>query len=427
MLLILRVATAVLGQVLSGRTLDGELASAWRRHPELTAHQRAAVQDACYGALRHLGSVDARLEALLQKPIQDERLRHLLRVALYELGYTRAAPHAVVDHAVQCCVSLGMPAAKGLTNAVLRNAQRWKTQLDAAAAATDVARYSHPQWWIDRLRRQQPARWADILEADNRHPPLTLRVNRRRVSRQLFLEKLAAAGIAARSVGEDGVLLESPCAVERIPGFADGDASVQDASAQLAAVMLDAKPGSRVLDACSAPGGKAAHILERADVELLAVDIDEERLARVRATLQRLGLSASLACGDAAQPRAWWDGKLYDYILADVPCSASGVVRRHPDIKWLRREDDIAQYAKRQALILDALWQLLGRDGKLLYATCSIFQEENSLQVARFLERHPDARRIVPPGAENLLQEPAGQILPDAEHDGFFYALLQKA
>ncbi|HWI15428.1 MAG TPA: 16S rRNA (cytosine(967)-C(5))-methyltransferase RsmB [Burkholderiales bacterium] len=427
MLEILRVASGVLGNVLSGRTLDAELATAWRRHPGLTPHERAVVQDVCYGTLRHLGRVDAMLDALVQKPVTDERLRHLLRIAVYALEHTRLAPHAIVDHAVQACVAFGMPAAKGLTNAVLRNLQRQKQRVSAAAVATELGRYSHPQWWIDRVRAEQPACWREILEADNLHPPLTLRVNRRHLSRDAYLEMLTAERIAARPVGADGVVLESPCPVDRIPGFSNGDVSVQDASAQLAAVMLAPAQGSRVLDACTAPGGKAAHILERGEVELHAIDVDETRLDRVRSNLSRLGLSASVACGDAAQPRDWWDGKPYDAILADVPCSASGVVRRHPDIKWLRRPDDIPRYAARQADILDALWQLLGKDGKLLYATCSVFQEENSLQVARFLERHPDARRIDPPGAENLLQQPAGQILPDADHDGFFYALLQRA
>lgn len=427
MLDILRVATKVLGQVLSGRNLDAELAAAWRGHPRLSAHERAVIQDASYGALRHLGRIDAMLDALLQTPITDERLRYLLRIALYQLEYTRAAPHAVVDYAVQCCAALGMPAAKGLTNAVLRNAQRQKAKITAAADLTEVGRYSHPQWWIDQLRREQPRHWRHVLEANNCHPPMTLRVNRRRLSRDDYLEVLAAANIPAHAIGDDAVVLEAPRPVDRIPGFDRGDVSVQDASAQLAAVMLHAQPGTRVLDACTAPGGKAAHILERADVQLLALDVDDGRLERVRANFARLGLQGTVVCGDAARPADWWDGVPYDRILADVPCSASGVVRRHPDIKWLRRPADIPAYAAQQASILDALWPLLGKDGKLLYATCSVFQEENSLQVARFLERHPDARRIVPPGADNTLQEPAGQILPDADHDGFFYALLQKA
>lgn len=426
MLDILRVSTLVLGHVLGGRSLDGELASAWRRHARLSAHQRAAIQDACYGSLRHLGHLDAMLAALLQKPLSDERLRNLLRVSLYELAYTRAAPHAIVDHAVRCCPLLGVPSAKGLTNAVLRNYQRRQEAIAEAADASATGRYSHPQWWIERLRAQYPTRYAAILEADNQHPPLTLRVNRRKTSRDAYLADLEAHGIAAHATGQDAVVLATPCPVDRIPGFNEGCVSVQDASAQLAAVYLDAPSGSRVLDACSAPGGKAAHVLECADVELIALDREESRLARVRENFARLKLQAEVVCGDAASPGDWWDGKPFDRVLADVPCSASGVVRRHPDIKWLRRSEDIPAYAERQAAILDALWQMLGNDGKLLYATCSVFQEENSFQVQRFLERHPDARRVVLPGADNPLQEPAGQILPDVDHDGFFYALLQK-
>jgi ribosomal RNA small subunit methyltransferase RsmB len=426
MLLILRVSAWVLGRVLGGHTLDGELAAAWHRHAQLSAHQRAAIQDACYGSLRHLGHIDAMLTALLQKPLSDERLRNLLRVSLYELAYTRAAPHAVVDHAVQCCPLLGLPSAKGLTNAVLRNFQRRRATIAAAADANAVGHYSHAQWWIDRLRAQYPTRYIAIMEADNRHPPLTLRVNRRKTSRDAYLADLESRGIAAHAIGRDAVVLAAACPVDRIPGFREGCVSVQDASAQLAAVYLGAAAGSRVLDACSAPGGKAAHVLECADLELTALDREESRLARVRENLARLDLQARVVCGDAAQPGDWWDGKPFDRILADVPCSASGVVRRHPDIKWLRRAEDLSAYAERQTAILDALWQMLANDGKLLYATCSVFQEENSFQVQRFLERHPDARRVVPPGADNLLQEPAGQILPDEDHDGFFYALLQK-
>lgn len=423
---VLCIAAGVLGQVLSGRSLDAELGGAWRRHTALTPHQRAVIQDACYGVLRHLGRIDALLAALLQKPLTDDRLRQLLRVGVYELDCTRAAPHAVVDHAVSACVALGVPAAKGLVNAVLRNFQRHKERLVAAAQRTDTGRYSHPQWWIDKLRAQYPAHYETILEADNQHPPLTLRVNRREVTRDAYLAELAAAGVAARPVGDDGVVLTVACPVERIPRFAAGGVSVQDASAQYAAALLDAPPGSRVLDACSAPGGKAAHVLERGDVDLLALDRDAARLERIRENFARLGLAAPVMGGDAAVPAAWWDGRPYDRILADVPCSASGVVRRHPDIKWLRREEDIARYAERQRAILDALWQLLGRGGKLLYATCSVFQEENSFQIARFLERHPDARHLSLPVAGYPRQEPAGQILPDADHDGFFYALLQK-
>ncbi|MEK6594503.1 MAG: 16S rRNA (cytosine(967)-C(5))-methyltransferase RsmB [Pseudomonadota bacterium] len=427
MLEVQRLATAVIDSVLSGRSLDSELAVLWRRHSALSVQQRAAIQDICFGTLRFLGRLDALLQALLDKPLLDERLRCLLRAALYQLEYTRAAPHAVVDHAVRACEQLRMTAAKGLVNAVLRNFLRRRAQLVASAQRMDVGRFSHPQWWIDKLRSQYPAHYASMLEVSNLHPPLTLRVNRRRISVEAYLAQLASADIPAQRIIDSAVLLAQPRPVDRIPGFAEGLASVQDAAAQRAAPLLQAGDGMRVLDACAAPGGKAAHILELADVDLTAVDNSAPRLERVNANLARLGLRARVVCGDVDHPDGWWDGVPFDRILADVPCSASGVVRRHPDIKWLRRESDIRQFAERQQRMLDGLWRLLASDGKLLYATCSVFHEENQLQIAQFLDRHHDAQCLILPGADTHNQQAAGQLLPDERHDGFFYALLAKA
>ena len=422
-----KLAAAVVGRVLAGRSLDAELGTAWRRHAQLAARERASVQDLAYGTLRFLGRLEALLEELLDKPLRDVRLRTLLLVALYQLEHTRAAPHAIVDHAVRACEALGLPAAKGLANAVLRNFLRNRAGLAARVQRSEVARYSHPQWWIDRLRAQYPGHYAAVLEAGNRRPPLTLRVNRRRTSLDDYLALLASDGIAAQSGGADAVLLDTPVPVERVPGFGEGLVSVQDAAAQLAAPLLDVRDGMRVLDACAAPGGKTAHLLERADADLTALDNDAARLERVRGNLARLGLAANVVCGDACEPSGWWDGHPFERILLDAPCSASGVARRHPDIKWLRRAADIAQFARLQRRMLEALWQLLARGGKLLYATCSVFHEENREQVAQFLERHDDATRLSLPAADNDPQLPAGQLLPDERHDGFFYALLQKA
>lgn len=421
-----RLASATIGSVLSGRNLDSELILLWRRHPALTIQQRAVIQDVCFGTLRFLGYLDALLQGLLDKPLQDERLRCLLRAALYQLEYTRAAPYAVVDHAVQVCEQMRLPAAKSLVNAVLRGFLRRRAPLAAAARRQDTGRFSHPQWWIDKLRRQYPGNYATVLETGNLRPPLTLRVNRRRISVEAYLEQLARAAIHAQKIDDGAVLLEQPRPVDRIPGFADGLVSVQDAAAQRAAPLLQAKEGMRVLDACAAPGGKTAHILELADVDLVAVDNSVARLERVCANLARLGLRARVLCGDAEKPDGWWDGVPFDRILADVPCSASGVVRRHPDIKWLRRESDVRQFAQQQQRILDALWRLLASDGKLLYATCSVFHEENQLQIAQFLERHHDAQSLTLPGADTQNQQATGQLLPDERHDGFFYALLAK-
>lgn len=422
-----RIAAAVLRGVLAGRSLDAELVSAWRRHAQLDARSRAAAQDLAYGALRFYGRLHALLEVLLRKPLEDARLRALLLIALYQLDRTRAAPHAVVDHAVRACKALGLTSAMGLVNAVLRNFLRLRPALNTRVQRVETARYSHPQWWIDKLRAQYPAHYAAVLEADNTRPPLAVRVNRRRASVAEYLDRLARHRVRAEACGASAVLLEKPLPAERIPGWAEGLVSVQDAAAQLAAPMLDLVDGMRVLDACAAPGGKATHALELSDVELTALDNDGARLERVRSNLERLRLEAHIVCGDVREPASWWDGALFDRILLDAPCSASGVARRHPDIKWLRRQTDIAQFAQTQSRMLDALWQTLASGGKLLYATCSVFHEENHEQVARFLERHRDVTRLTLPAVDNDIQLPAGQLLPDRRHDGFFYALLQKA
>jgi len=419
------LAAGVVDRVLSGRRLDQELTALWRNEGSATRHQRALVQDICYGVLRHLGTLNALMEPLLDKPLRDERLRLLLRVALYQLEYTRAAPHAVVDHAVAACVALRAAPAKGLVNAVLRGFLRRRADLQAASGLSDPGRYSYPQWWVDKIRSEYPEHFSGILDAGNRHAPLTLRVNTRRITREAYLEQLEKAGMAAAPLEAQAVVLERAVPVDTLPGFAQGLVSVQDASAQRAAPLLDVQDGMRVLDACAAPGGKSAHLLELADIELTALDEDPERLLRTQANLDRLGLGAALICGDAREPSVWWDGVAFDRILADVPCSASGVTRRHPDIKWLRRPSDVAKFAQTQQAVIDALWRLLAAGGKFLYVTCSVFREENHMQVARFLEHHPDAQCLPLPQPE-FVPEHAGQILPDTQHDGFYYALLRK-
>jgi 16S rRNA (cytosine967-C5)-methyltransferase len=421
-----RSAAHLVGRVLAGRSLDAELHGAFRNSRTLSMNDRAALQDIAFGTLRFLGQIDAVLDALLQRPLESERLRHLLRIALYQLMHTRAASHAVVDHAVRSASAIGETRAKGLVNAVLRAFLRNRAAVITAAERTEPGRYSHPQWWIDRLRAQYPHDYDAILRNANLHPPLTLRVNARRTDMRAYRETLDRADLPHEEIGECAIMLARPVPVERIPGFNEGLVSIQDASAQRAAALLDVHDAMHVLDACAAPGGKTAHILERARADVVAVDNDAARLERVQANLTRLGLTARLVCADVRTPQAWWDGRTYERILADVPCSASGVVRRHPDIKWLRRPSDLARFAQRQCEILDALWQLLAVDGKLLYATCSVFHEENREQIEGFLEHHHDARSLILPGLHSNSQLPAGQIVPDATHDGFFYALLQK-
>jgi 16S rRNA (cytosine967-C5)-methyltransferase len=319
--------------------------------------------------------------------------------------------------------ALRKTSAKGLVNAVLRNFLRRREDLLALAVAeSEEARYNHPQWWIDMVRAQYPRAWEAILASGNQSPPMSLRVNRRRCDLQNYLARLSQVGIVGHSQGVDGIALEHPVAVDRLPGFGDGLVSVQDGGAQLAAGFLDVADGIRVLDACAAPGGKTAHLLELANLDLTALDHDAKRLEKVEQNLKRLGLQAKTLVGDAAMPGAWWDGKPFQRILADVPCSASGVARRHPDIKWLRRASDLAQFAEQQARIVDALWLCLEQDGKLLYVTCSIFAQENTRQIQDFLARHDDARLL---GLQGPTQADL-QLLPDQEHDGFYYALLAK-
>lgn len=415
-------ASDVVRQVLlKGRNLNQVLDGSLRSTVAWTPTQRAALQDLSYGTLRFYGQLRAVLGLLLKKPLEDERVRFLLLVALYQLQYSKAAQHAVVDHAVRAAQSLN-PRTGGLVNAVLRNFLRNREGLLEQASLEDEGRYSYPQWWIDELRVQYRERSLNILEEGNRHPPMTLRVNCRRGTAQEYLARLAQQGISARVVEPDGLLLDSPVPVDKLPGFFDGLVSVQDAGAQYAALLLDVHDGMRVLDACAAPGGKTAHILERAQADLFAVDKDEERLRRVADNLLRLGLSAQLVRGDASQPDGWWDGRPFQRILADVPCSASGVVRRHPDVKWLRRPEDIAGFAAQQLDILRALWRLLAQDGKLLYATCSIFGQENEKVISAFLAQQADAERL--PVA--LPEGSSGQMQPNDWHDGFFYALLRK-
>jgi 16S rRNA (cytosine967-C5)-methyltransferase len=415
------LAAQVVGQVLTGRNLNQVLDQLRRAYPDLTPQQRSALQDMSYSAVRWLGRLDALLGVLLQRPLTDQRVRCLLLVALGQLEYGKSAPHAVVDNAVRATADLKQPWAKGLVNALLRNFLRQRETLLLEIDMNQAARLSYPGWWIAKLRSQYPSHWEAMLVAGNGHPPMTLRVNIRKGSRAAYLATLTQNGIVAHAVGDYGITLERPLPVEKLPGFADGLVSVQDMGAQHAAAFLDVSDGMRVLDACSAPGGKTAHLLELADIELLSLDSDETRLGKVRDNLRRIGLKAEVKLGDAARPEDWWDGRPFDRILADVPCSASGIVRRHPDIKWLRRAVDIAGFGAQQAMILRGLWSTLAKGGKLLYATCSVFEEENYRQVETFLAERPDARRLPLTGPE---QE--GQLLPCDAHDGFYYALLQK-
>lgn len=422
---VLGAVAIVVSEVHAGRSLGEAL-------EHVPAALRPATQDISFHVMRRQGWAQAVRTRLVPRKPPGKVLDALLLTALSLLADAdaqagpRYAPHTVVDQAVRAAsADRHMAPAKGMVNAVLRRFLRERD--DIQADLPDEARWNFPRWWIARMQRAYPDTWQALLQEANRQPPMTLRVNRRCIERADLLMRFEAAGIEAGCLGEMGVLMAQPLPVARIPGFHEGWWSVQDLGAQMAAPLLGVRDGMRVLDACAAPGGKTAHLLELADVRMTALDADASRLERVGQNLARLGLMSSrveLRAADAADPDAWWDGEPYDAILADVPCTASGIVRRHPDIRWLRRREDVARTAALQQRIVDALWRTLAPGGQLLYATCSIFPEEGEVQAQAFADRHADAVRLEAPG--QLLPLPGqGQSL--AVHDGFFYALFAKS
>lgn len=423
MLITQRLAGEAVAAVLAGRNLTDTLNRQRQRSRDLEPRQKAAVQDIAYGTLRRFGEIDYVLRQLLTRSDTDPDVRALLATCVYQLAWGRSAPHAVVDYAVRVATQLNGGYAKGMVNGVLRNFLRNKARLLDEAARDGLAKWNHPAWWVAAMKKAYPQDWEAVLQANNQHPPMSVRVNRRKVVRDDYLAQLQAAGMDATISGEAGIRLVQPTGVDKLPGFFDGLCSVQDDGAQWAGTLLGVTDGMRVLDACCAPGGKTGHLLELADVEVTALDVDATRLQRVQANLDRLGLRAQLKQGDAATPATWWDGQPFDRILADVPCSATGVARRHPDIKWLRRAEDFTNFATQQAAMLDALWGCLKSGGRLLYVTCSVFPQENQEQVAAFIARHPDAQQLPLPAT----LPSSGQLLPNEHHDGFFYALLAKS
>ncbi len=428
--------------VRGGRSLTDVLA-------RVPADLRPGVQSLSFHTLRWLGSateVRALLAPKTPPPNVDALLVTALALLWPEASRDEPLPypeHTLVDQAVHAA-RLRTPAAAAFINAVLRRFLREKDTLAQAAKHSPVGAYNHPLWWIERVKRDWPQDWQLLLSSANQRPPMTLRVNARRGTGTAYVQRLAALGrhatlIEDPALGGQAVVLAQACPVQQLHGFAEGEVSVQDAAAQRAAHLLlhaggrgSLKPGARVLDACAAPGGKTAHLLELADLDLLALDSDPLRLARVQDTLNRLQLKAELKAGDARQPQGWWDGKPFDAILLDAPCTASGIVRRHPDVRWLRRADDINALARIQAQMLDALWPLLAPGGRLLYATCSIFQAEGKHQIDAFMQRLGAGSATPDPGSPGHLLPSRDNGLPGetgrstALQDGFFYALLHK-
>lgn len=406
-----------------GRSLTVVLAKL--RLQQLPANAvRAQAIDLTYATLRRYRRGDVELSMLLDRPTAEDELRSLLRVALCWLEMHPEKSHVGVDQAVEAAATLSGGRYRGFVNAILRRALREREQLESAIRADDEAQYQHPAWWLQRLKTDWPAQWQTIVAGGNRKPPMGLRVNCLKTDAATYRQQLLEAGAAVETAlcGDppSAVLLTQPQAAESLPGFAEGLVSVQDLGAQQAAQLLNVQPGMRILDACAAPGGKAAHLLENAAIELTAVEADRERCIALKRTLDPARFPASrsihVICADATQTEAAWAKRPFDAILLDAPCSGSGVAGRHPDAKWLRREEDVYALSRTQKQLLNALWPRLKMGGKLLYGTCSVFAQENNRQIAAFVARMPDA---------HLVSET--HLLPDARHDGFYYALLQKA
>lgn len=396
---------------------------------------RARAQALGYGVLRWYGRLDGLLKLLLERPLKskDRDLHFLLMLGLYELEDARSPEHAIVSGVVELASALGKSWAKGLVNAVLRRFIRERRDLEKRLEPDLCARYSFPGWLIQCFQQDWPQYWKELLEASNRQAPMFLRVDTNAITRDDYLRRLRQLEISADAVPDvaTAVKLLAPCPVETLPGFAEGLASVQDAAAQRAALLLDPQPGERVLDACAAPGGKTLHLLQHQPrlSSLVAVEVQAERMRRVRENLRRAGLESKveLRVADAAQIREWWDGCPFDRILLDAPCTATGVIRRHPDIKWLRREQDVDSLIGQQRRILSAAWLALAPGGLLLYCTCSLLRRENERQIAWFLQQQPDAIHVALELPDSVACEYGVQILPGRnDMDGFFYAALRK-
>lgn len=435
-----KAATLALAAVMSGQSLQQCLAPLEER---VRSEDRAFLRDLVLGACRHYFRLHALAKILLKQPFneEDQDLHALLILGLYQLALQGKAPHAAVHATVEVCDELGKGYAKSVLNACLRRYGREYESLLPPLDDNPVTATSHPKWLVKMLTQGWPEHWPSILENNNQTAPICLRVNLRRCRRDEYLILLQEQGIEAQAapVSPVGIYLAQGMNVTVLPHFADGWVSVQDEAAQLAALFLTPKDGELILDACAAPGGKTCHILEQADAQVLALDIEETRLARVRQNLERLQLNAEVVCADLGAVESWWDGTAFDAILLDAPCSATGVIRRHPDIKMLRRREDIDELVSLQAQLLDSTWQTLKRGGRLLYATCSVLPQENHQQIAAFLARTPDAKLLdltLPNQASDnanldAFNNPAEhglQLFPQAgSHDGFYYALLVKA
>ncbi len=419
-------AAQVIFQVVDqGESLSSALPAAQQN---VRSRDHALLQEICFGVLRYLPRLESIIGQLMEKPLKGKQrvFHHLLLVGVYQISFMRIPDHAAVGETVEATKDLRGPKLRGLINGVLRNYQRGQTELDTQAVSHDAGKYGHPSWLLKLLQENYPTQWQSIVEANNSRAPMWLRVNSQHHNREQYQALLNTENLdtTPHSQAQDALKLSAPCDVTNLPGFSEGWVSVQDAAAQLSVEYLQPQTGELILDCCAAPGGKTAHMLERVnDLNVIAIDSDANRLKRVNDNLARLNLQAKIICGDARYPEDWWQGEQFDRILLDAPCSATGVIRRHPDIKWLRRANDIEALAQLQSEILDAMWQQLKPGGTLVYATCSIMPQENTLQIKAFLARTPDAQLV-----DSDQANPGRQIIPGEEDmDGFYYAVLNKS
>ena len=419
------IAADCVSEVIKGHNLNQVFERRFEHHQNITPQQKSVAIFLAYGAIRFLGENQFFIQQLIDKKITNKKIEALLCVALFQLNHDQSTDFTVVNEAVEAAKLINKSWAGSFVNGVLRNFIRQKEKLQKELKNNEEAFYSYPVWWINLIKQNYPKDWESILLNGNKHPPLTLRINERKTNLKQYEEKLKSEAISYRVLGNTALELAQPTPVEKIPGFMDGEVSIQDFGAQLAAKLLDLQDGQICLDACSAPGGKTGHMLEIADIELVSIDQQKDRLYKVKENLERLHLHAYLKCADLAAVNTWWNEKLFDRILLDAPCSASGVVRRHVDIKWLRRPRDIEMFAKQQEAMLEAMWQLLKKGGKLLYATCSIFYDENQKVINHFIKEHTDAKEVKW-SVDSEYSKYENQLIPSENHDGFFYALLEK-
>ncbi len=419
------IAADCVSEVIKGHNLNQVFERRFDHHQNITPQQKSVAIFLAYGAIRFLGENQFFIQQLINKKITNKKIEALLCVALFQLNHDQSTDFTVVNEAVEAAKFINKSWAGSFVNGVLRNFIRQKEKLQTELKNDEAAFYSYPSWWINLIKENYTKDWEGILLNGNKHPPLTLRINERKTNLKQYEEKLKSEAISYRVLGNIALELTQPTAVEKIPGFMDGEVSIQDFGAQLAAKLLDLQDGQICLDACSAPGGKTGHMLEIADIELVSIDHQKDRLYKVKENLERLHLHAHLKCSDLTAVNTWWNEKLFDRILLDAPCSASGVVRRHVDIKWLRRPRDIEMFAKQQKAMLEAMWQLLKKGGKLLYATCSIFNGENQKVIDRFIKEHIDAKEVKW-FVDSEYSKYENQLIPSENHDGFFYALLEK-